>query len=478
VLGALLALALAQPARAADILVPDPVARELNDLSVSFMFAELVVSAMRDGGLDVEDAEAIRRWAGPDADECAASDNCPAVLWPRTNARLAVVIVAGRTDGELDVEVRLHGADDASPFKVIRKRLPPGSERLWATEVARTAREALRVLPQRSVVVPPVVEATRDATRSRVATNEGSGEGEADTAGEPSVAEAASDAPGASAPTAPPPTAPPPVEPKVWRPAGESDERRAMGIPAGAYRRYAQSGLSAQDWLRTARVRSGKVFFELVGGWAAGDTDRGYGVRLRLQPAGAGFERVGTRTWEGDGAGTGFNGALHVGYAPAWFLDTALGVGVQQGRKHLDTGWECLDAMCDPSSGEDRPAPVAAVQFLIEPRVRVYPVATGVVKPYLLAACTLRVYDGFTVPDLDQVDYPNASGGAAFGPTGGLGVAIDAVSPLSIFVEAPYTYTVTPTSRSTSDGTVTLAPDGLPQRGGLLRVTGGVAVRF
>ncbi|MFN7146182.1 MAG: hypothetical protein ACK4YP_20590, partial [Myxococcota bacterium] len=116
-------------------------------------------------------------------------------------------------------------------------------------------------------------------------------------------------------------------------------------------------------------------------------------------------------------------------------------------------------------------------QAFVEPRLRVYPVATGIVKPYALVGFSVLLHDGFQVPDPDFVDYPDAQAGASFGPTAGLGLAVDAVSRISIFAEVPGTLLLSP-AKAASDGEVTLAPGTLESGGYVVRFVGGIAVRL
>lgn len=249
-----------------------------------------------------------------------------------------------------------------------------------------------------------------------------------------------------------------------------------MGLPRRAYEKYKASGLSRKDWLARSRVRIGRGWVELGGGYALGDVDRGYGVRVRLEAEGEGFNVIGTSSWEGPGSGGAPSFVAAIGYSPTWFLDTSVSVGIQYGAKHLDTGWEC-PSQCDQLANEDAYDPVGAVQAIVEPRVRFYPFAPGVLKPYALVGFSVMIRDGFDVPDPEFIDYPSAQGGAAFGPTAGLGLAIDANARFSVYAEVPGTLLIDE-PKVVLDGAVDLDPAVLESSGYLLRFVGGVAVRF
>ncbi|MES2643220.1 MAG: hypothetical protein V4850_27295 [Myxococcota bacterium] len=459
-------LALLGHAHAADVLFVDATPVTLDDFSVAGLFYGMVATAAQDEGLSFDDVDAIRAWAGEDADTCWDVDACPANLWDRTDARLAVVLSVGQSPAGLEVGVRLHGADEAAPFKVIRETVAPGQEAAFARTIARAARDALPLLPARKPVAPfkgPVLVLEDEFVEGDAPPVKDAPKPEVRPEREPRVERTPRDDR-------------PPTDDAVRARLRADEDRRRMGVPAGAYARYEASGLSREDWLKAARVRAGRGFLELHGGYGLGDVDRGYGVRLGIEKQGEAFDTVGTSTWEGAGASAAPTFGFALGYAPAWFLDTSVAVAVQYGSKHLDTGWEC-SALCDPADEEYYHEPVGAVQAFVEPRLRLFPVATGVVKPYAIVAFSVLLHDGFKVPDPDFVDYPDAPAGASLGPTAGLGIAFDPISRITIFAEVPATLLLTP-ARTGTDGEVGLSPGRLTSGGYVVRFVGGIGIRL
>ncbi|MFN7144706.1 MAG: hypothetical protein ACK4YP_13100, partial [Myxococcota bacterium] len=142
-------LALLAPAHATDVLFVEATPVTLDDFSVAGLFYGMVLSAADEERLDYEDADAIRKWAGKDADTCWDNDVCPANLWDRTDARLAVVMSVGQEADGLKVEVRLHGVDEVAPFKTLRETVGPGEEFEAAARIAAAAADALPLLPPR-----------------------------------------------------------------------------------------------------------------------------------------------------------------------------------------------------------------------------------------------------------------------------------------------------------------------------------------
>lgn len=250
-----------------------------------------------------------------------------------------------------------------------------------------------------------------------------------------------------------------------------------MGVPWGDYGRYRDSGLDEAAWLKQAKVHAGHGYVEAVGGYTLGDVDRGYGVRVAID---GDFNSTAVSSWTGSGASEGGApvGRIAVGYAPSWFLDTSVAFGVQGGQKHLNTGWYCAEA-CESTESETPYAAVDAAQFNIEPRARLFPLATGLVKPYGVVGFSLSFYDAFHIPDENSaVKYPDVAAGISMGPTAGLGVMIDPTPNLSVLVEVPFTYVVSDGTESRIDANVPLVPDQLDQNGWTLRFVAGVQARL
>ena len=257
-----------------------------------------------------------------------------------------------------------------------------------------------------------------------------------------------------------------------------ADERTRMGVPWGDYAKYKDSGLDEKAWLQKAQVHAGHAYLEVAGGFAMGDVDRGYGVRVAIDGE---YQNTAVSSWAGSGtsaSGGGPTGRIAVGYTPTWYLDTSVAFGLQGGQKHLNVGWYCGDLCKDAEAETDYPS-VDATQLVIEPRARVLPLATGLVKPYGLVGLNLSIYDAFHIPDENNdVNYPDAAGGVSFGPTVGAGVMIDPVSPVSILVEVPFTIVAADGSTSSTDSSLPLTPTTLEHSGWVLRLTAGVQVRL
>lgn len=492
----LLALTLlAAPARAEDVVIPDPTPRDVTDLSLAYSLQQLLVDALGSGGVDVVDGDTLKTWAIEGLDSCAESATCPGNVWPATDARIAVVLLVGREKAGIYVETRFYGADDADPFKVYRDSVKDGGEPAWSRDTARHVRDALKLLAPRKIEQPelrrrgtagPVMSDAKDQDEDlpRV---EGPPDDPDDTDGGVSsgVVGPIEDL---DDPSEEPPARGTPGDRRTGPGDGAGSRPDVRGsydaalarlhLPAYARKRYEQSGLPLEVWRDRARVRTNQFMLEFQGGVGVGAVDRGYSVQaliLKDAASSTGFRTEATSTWQGAGAGTGAAASVAIAYAPTWWLDMGVLVGAQLGRNRLSANWECD---CDQVGTPLQPDPARAVQALVEPRVRLRPVAIGVAKPYVMLGFTTMLRDGIAVPDGSVVTYLDAPGGASFGPMGGVGLSFDATDFFTIQIEAPVTYLLPEGSGDDLDARVPTLPAQLEGTPLLVRPTAGVAVRF
>lgn len=144
-----LLLALLTPAWSADVLIPEATPASMADFSVAYMVYGLVVSQVEKQGLEVEDGDEIREWAGEGGDACADVETCPAKLLKKSDARMAVVLAVGQGSKGLTIEARLYAHDDKSPVKVVRNTVAGGEEVAYAKKLGKTAAEVYALIAER-----------------------------------------------------------------------------------------------------------------------------------------------------------------------------------------------------------------------------------------------------------------------------------------------------------------------------------------
>lgn len=416
---------LTAPAWATDVIVPAATPGSVSDFSVAYMFTDLVVTALKKQGLTVDDEDAIKAWAGSDAAGCFDDPACPRVLWDRTDARVAVVMGVTVDDEGLVIDARLATWDNR-PEQLLHERVPNGGEVGFAERVAETVAAMTADMPER-------------AQPTRV-----------------------NDTPPREAPIERPP--PPPKKKLVTvedyqRDKASRREQAELGLPWNVYVEYRESGQKYRAWSRDARVRANKVWISAWGGVSYGDVDRGYSARQQIELAGDAFVSTGEASHSGMVVGLGPTFGGEIGYAPAWWAEIDIAAGTQLGAKHLDTGWECTRGCADPDSAFTEYDAAQSFTLWVEPRFKGVFLPTGYVKPYAFLGATVNASDGFTVPDsASTVDFPDARGSVAFGPTVGLGVGFDPTPEISVQLEVPYTIFLIGTDEDLGDATLFATP--------------------
>jgi hypothetical protein len=170
-----------------------------------------------------------------------------------------------------------------------------------------------------------------------------------------------------------------------------------------------------------------------------GDISRRYDVRVALnEPVPGQFEAIGTYEHQDFQVDSGFGGGLYLSFAPSWWLDLGVVLGVQTGEKRLSTGWEQYvdgELYTDQSVTHD---PALAVMGVVEPRIRIFFVPVGVVKPYVSAGGAFRALDSYSAPDLDTVAYGDLEGQVDAAISVGGGLSLDMPVGLSLVLDVPW----------------------------------------
>lgn len=428
-------LLLLSPAWATDVLLPAATPASVSDFSVAYMISDLVVNALEDRGLDVDDDGEIGRWAGGDAVGCFDNPACPQILFGRTDARIAVVLgVEVRPDG-FDIEARLIPAGDEDG-EIMREFVPAGQETRFAARVAEVVAARVPELPPRAMPMragDPAEPPEEEEPPARVAPVEKKVEKKAEAKADLSVEGLQKD--------------------KKAR-----AEQAQLGLPWPVYARYRQSGKSWPDWRRAELVRTGRVWLALGGGIAYGDTGRAWSVRQYIDLDDGVVEVMEEASLYGATVGMGGSFGGEVGYAPAWWAEVDVWVGAQMASKSMDSGWECYEG-CVEQSALNPYGTVDAVQLWVEPRFKGVLVPTGYVKPHLLLGAAVVGTDGFHVPDEgSSVDFPDDAARIAIGPSFGAGLGVDPIPNLGIVLEGSYTYFLTGTSEIAGDAGVFSTP--------------------
>ena len=238
--------------------------------------------------------------------------------------------------------------------------------------------------------------------------------------------------------------------------------------------------MGADEWLVAHRVRTGKLLFEVQGAAVFGDVSRRYDTRISVSTGSDGALEQGTPyEYEDFIQGTGQLFGASIGYAPIWWLETGLFAGLMMGGKELTTGWEQIEDGVLVDEDNEVYTPTSAMLGVIEPRLRMYFVATGALKPYALGGVHLRIYDGYDVPDIaGKINYSNRPGGLGAGINAGAGLAFDTAGQLTGFIEVPWTYLFSPPPHYQEGTALLTTPEKAPGSEQMLMFRAGVGMRL
>jgi len=437
------------------VLLPDMTPESVSDYSVAIMLTDQLRRDLEARGLTVVGGPALVETVGEVADGCADTPECPGALWEHYDAPMALVGELSNTDAGLDVTVSFHQPDEASSIADYNEVIFPGAEFEYTAVVADKTVDLLKLLAMFEES-DPIVELEPVEHE------------------EPIEVE-------------PDPVEPDPVEPIETDPItgvfiDNPVERREMSINKRNYERYALSGMSRQDWLSANKVRGGSFFVEVGGGVVLGSVDRAYNVELVLDEQDDG-SFVETDRYEEDvlTGGIGGQGGVALGVNVLSRVDVLVSGGIQSGSKHLRTGWEhYLDGEFI-SDSEDEPPPAAAAIGWVEPRVRIYFLQTGMVKPYVAAAGNIRFYDEYAVEDSSNViSYqPGRSPLQPISVAAGGGLMVDVSDEFAVFVEPTWHQMVWGYEpfRKTAEGLET-QPEATEPITSSIRVSAGLGVKF
>ncbi len=459
------ATAISGVAEAGDVLVPTFTPKTMGDFSPAEKLTAETMSALSQEGVDFVTPAEIQRRAGEIADGCADRTDCTETLWRHfPGSSLAVVGSVTWNEGLLDTRVMFYGPDDASPLEIVARKVPEKGTAAFAAEVAKTARDLLELVPDRDAGVLAIAAPPKSG---------GGGRG-ADAKG------ASSDYSDLDQPSGPPA--------KASSKSGD-DDRQNRGLPPALWERYKASGLSYREWKDEALVRAGCLIVEVHAGAVFGDVERSYDTRVAIDQVtdGSGeatFEEIGSYQYDAFVRGSAFSAGVSVGFVPLWWLEVSVYGGAEIGRRRLSTGWEQyysaesgFDTVVLKTS--DSFGPVPSTMAVIQPRLRLYTLPSGPVKPYGLLGMQMRIYDAFDDSQLSKGwDYPTREGGVGLGLTAGGGLAFDAPRGAIGFIEVPWTHLMSPRPFENQEGTVRDVPRQELPSGQTLAVRAGIGFRL
>jgi len=491
--------------QAEPVLVPAFTAQSEAEAQRAPEFYEVLVSELSRSGYEVKGTEEISQKLGTFVEGCANSPRCVPAMFEAWSSPIALVGAVTTVGDRQRVTVRFYVPRERSPAKVFQVDLRP--EESWTTaQRVPVLVDALLTLVDSEYSAPdPVstqpVQQLQDESLGPVV--EGSEEPEAAPADEGELEDflssedvleeeaPASEAPaseeGADASEVVPaePVAEAPPETAIERAEREEAERLEMGLNQRMYRKYVDSGEKAERWLQTRKPRNNTGSIEVSGGMSSGDLHRQYDVRVALSEDGfAELGRYESDIFRADYGDYGKHINVALGYNIGEYIEVSFLGGIQAAKKTMSSGWELYASDLNTSDLVDvdnhNHGTVNAYQGVISPRLRLFLLPVGPVKVYGMGGMQLLIADGFHVPDLQRVDYPDHPSKTLFGASYGGGVMVDPQSYLGIFAEFEVVNWLGSGSREI--GSTSQAPVYIPttpeQYGLVLRPTVGIQYRF
>lgn len=460
-------------AMANDVIVPEFQATPGSSMAGPEIVYAAMIGALTDRGIEFLDSDDLRELVGTRADDCADSIECPGNLWDGVEGELALIGSVTMKENDVTAVVEYHRRGIEEPVEVFQAEFGADVASRFAVDAALIAEDVLRLNAHSLQVTGAMVLAAPITVTE--------------------------DALGAIGPVAPATPEPPPVTklvpapPRVapgrvsQRSMGPQEERRYMGLSRRLYEEYQASGMSRVNFLGKKRFRAKTFYVELAPGVVFGDIQRRYAVRTALIEDGPStFRAVGSYERDQFLPSTAFSMVFGAGYAPTWWLDIGVGVGMEFPRKELITGFEAYASkadfdtryLCDTCSDQTVFQPATALTLLVEPRVRLVLAPTGPVKPYLIGGWSTRFNDRYDTPDLDKIAFQDRPGVQTYGPLGGLGFGIDPRKRAGAFIESTYTHLLGPGILDVGRSYVQSIPEPVKGNGGVMTVRAGVVSRF
>lgn len=431
-------LSMVRAALAGDVVLPEFSAAQMADFPTAEAVTATLHRAMLGAGLSVDGPDLLVATHPDLAVGCADTPGCPVALLARMGGQIAVVgDVASNDDGRWEVVVRFFSPGQLEPVQTIRRTTSQTTLELFAQEVVPVVRA---LLPAPAPVLPPAPEPEPEPEPEEVRLVMLEGPTEA-----------------------------------------ERQDPRLLALPAQTQERFVASGEDLETWLEGALIRTGHVYVEFLGGAAFGDISRRYDTRVSVtQTEDDDFAQSTPYEYEAFIQGAGATFGLSIGYAPLWWLETGVVLGAALGQKELSAGWEQRDGVgtvLDENTVVYEP--VNGLMGALEPRLRMFFVPTGAVKPYATGGLHVRIYDGFTVPDVqDKIDYSDRPGGVGLGASVGGGLSIESPGGFSGFVEVPWTYLLSPQPYLQQGEDLVTVPTQAPGSQQILMLRAGLGFRL
>lgn len=457
VLAGLLLLA---PARAiADdvILVPEMQATTDLDPGWAETIQATILQTLTDNGFVVIDAATVRRVAGDVLDRCAPADRltCTREALHSTPGSVALQLALVSTpEGGAEISVEFYAETQPEPVRQLSLPIEMGKERRIALQIAMFALDVVNEVGPSS---PGVVQAARTLVGSaRPTPQPGSSEikvyGSMENPALPPEEEPEdllADDPEEDL------SDPDSIEEDEPIPTGPKEEELPNRLLSGVRRAYDDREDPAAAWYKKRSPHAGRFLIELRGGFGHSDLNRQAYSLADLDAA----DEIEALYWtEGPIQTIGGRVDGFIGYAPATMLDFGVVVGVDIASDIVVLG--IMEEGQDAEFGE--PEKFTVARPVVQPRLRLWPVQLGPVKPYIAVGMEFKFVGDWTFDVEGGQPLARPPGGVVYSVVGGLGLSFDPHPRVGILLGADLQYHLGKLAKTREVSTDPEGPSGNP----------------
>ncbi len=444
------------------IFLPDFTFERDEDFQVAVMLDGLVKERLLKDGHVVLTSAVVAPVTGEElVTRCALQPGCPVDVLPRIPATVAVVVRVSRAGTTLVGHFEVYRKGDERPVDAREVPIAPGSEHVFAHEVALALTMALQDVPP--ATPQDLIAAARLIAGLTVGATPVLEPETLDEDPGPIIVEDLDDTTISERGTA--------VRDLYKLPEGVQPRHLV-----GAKKSYEASGLDARDWIFRETPHGGRVVVDIRVGLGMGDVDREADTRVELRGA------TTTSQWyqEGPTNSRRVQGGLFIGYAPSAYFDFGALVSLQYSGRTITTGYAKIDEAGELVDSAVSPeGKTEAVSLDFTPRARLYVVPTGPAKPFLYAGPDFVYFSRYHIEQPATFEYENPPGGWIPGVSGGGGLMIDPSPLFGIYFEGGYMRHFGSRAAPVAAGTWTYAIPEMPvPRYGTASVLGGAQFRL
>lgn len=466
----LLLASLLSPALAQDVLVSEFESESVTDIAIALTLQDMFLAELERQGVKAASPELLLTNKLHPPEGCLAEPGCPKAVLTHWESPL-IVFTSVRTldSGVLSVVVRVYDAEDEKrALREIAEEIPKGQEAEFCRLAAGKIRGDLKLYKARPAGKPLPKAPYPFLAPKAPDLNEFDPTLQVKPPVDPTKPPVDPTKPPEDPVKPPVDPVKPPVDPELPPPpattescARSEEERSALGLSPALYSAFCASGKTPEAFAADRRLRKGSVGFELSAGAPIQWFERSYAVAYSVGSNGDlanphlidGLYATGMSA---DGGTPTVLTRAALSFHPGHNVELGLAGGLSVNQRGSAQAL-VVSEVDGVYQGDGASVTLGGTAGYLEPFVRLYPISSGVFKPYVSASLTILFSPALSGDTLGDLNIPSAfdvetpftsrpmqSAGMA---TGGAGVSLDISQTFSIFAEGQYSM-VLPTTNS------------------------------